>query len=536
MPEVPVSQSRMDWNRTGAWRTSTPQYRDTVSPCNHNCPAGEDIRGYLDLIKKSQLAEAYQLLTQTNPFPAVSGRVCYHPCQASCNRHSFDTDLKIRSMEQFIGDWGINNYADTELPPVGQHSVAVIGAGPAGMTAAYFLRRKGLNVTLYDQNELPGGILRYGIPAYRLPNDVLAAETERVLAGVDVRTSMTFGMDFGIDDLRAFDAVFLATGAHRSRNMSIPGEESDRVIPGLKFLRDVNSARTDSLEGKQVLVVGGGNTACDVARSAQRLGGKVTLAYRRTENEMPAFAEEIEQLKSEPIELQFLCAPTAIEQMPDGNLTITMIKMEPGPVDESGRQKPMPIEGSETTSQFDLLFTAIGEDPDLSFLFDETDLSRDFDFEQVDEHLRGKLFVGGDILPNPRTVAHAIASGRLGAEKIISFLNGEEAGPAPEVVEVAGIEEVSFHYFERINAIKLPDYQNGNFQIGTEAEAVDEASRCFSCGVCNDCQNCYNFCPDLAVIRTAHGYEVNLDYCKGCGICATECPGGSVKWGKGWRD
>ncbi len=529
MPELAVSSGSMSWNKTGSWRSSTPLHIDKTPPCNFNCPAGENIRGYIDLLKHYQTAEAFELLTSANPLPAVCGRVCFHPCQAHCNRHGFDLAIQVRLLEKFIGDWGLEQAPTKPLPQTSGRKVAVIGAGPAGLAAAYYLRRKGVAVTMYDDHALPGGILEYGIPAYRLEKDVLQAELTRVLTGIEFHPGMKFGRDFDIGALVEYDAVFLATGAHQSKRLHIEGENIPGVESGLGFLQQLNSGEKIDVQSHNVLVIGGGNTACDVARSAYRLGAHVTLLYRRTEREMPAFAEEIEQLRAEPIHCEFLVAPERITRAENGTLTLTAIRMKLGEPDESGRARPVAIEGSQFTLIADRIFAAIGEDPDVSF-FPNAQQHDDgeFDFSGVDARLAGKLFVGGDLLPNPRTVPHAVGSGRLAAEKILAQLRGEPLVAHDCVVEVAGPEDINYRYFTRINAVK---WQTGLAAGGalSEQSAHAEAERCFSCGVCSKCDNCFNFCPDLAVIKSAGGYQVNLEYCKGCGICAAECPGGSLR-------
>ncbi len=530
MPEAAVSRAPMSWNKTGTWRSSTPAFKDIIPPCNHSCPAGENIRGYIDLIKRNKVSEAFELLTASNPLPAVCGRVCYHPCQANCSRHSFDTELQVRLIEKFIGDWGIENRITVaESEPISK-KVAVIGAGPAGIAAAHYLNRMGVSVTIFDEGSEPGGILRYGIPSYRLDKAVLRKELERVLQGINFRPNVRLGSDIDIGDLIDFDAVFLATGAHVTKAMGIDGENMAGVESGLGFLQKVNSGNSGKLDGAKVIVVGGGNTACDVARTACRLGAEVTLVYRRTENEIPAFSEEIEELKNEPVKIEYLTAPVRVESADDGALKATFVKMKLGKPDSSGRARPEPVAGSEYDMKADRIYSAVGEDPDLSFFPDAEQRSDgSFDFSRVDRRLREKLSVGGDILPNPRTVPHAVGSGRLAAEKIIAKFEGREFQQPDTIEEVAGPDDINLIYFSRVNELKWKTAVAPNGRIPDMKTAVKEAGRCFSCGVCSECDNCYNFCPDMSVIKTSQGYHVNLDYCKGCGICAEECPGGSLR-------
>ncbi len=529
MPEMAVSSGRMNWNKTGSWRSTTPQHRSKTAPCNFNCPAGEDIRGYLQLMQQGDVAGAFELLTQANPLPSVCGRVCYHPCQAQCNRHGFDGAIEVRRMEMYIGDWALDLAPEEMPPPRGDHRVAIIGAGPAGLSAGYYLRHQGVQVTIFDENALPGGIMQYGIPDYRLDKYVLQTELHRVMQGVEFAANRRLGQDLQVADLLGYDAVFLATGAHISKNLRIPGEDTLGVETGLEFLKKINSGQREDLHDKEILVIGGGNTACDVARTAKRLGGGVSLVYRRTEAEMPAFAEEIAHLKEERIACTYLSSPVGIAPADAGRVQCTFIRMRLGEPDASGRARPEPIPGSEFEVIADKVYIAIGEDPDLTF-FPEVEQAGDggFDFSRVDPRLKDRLYVGGDLLPNPRTVSHAVGSGRLAAEKIGAFLRGETLTPDERVTEVVGPEDINFGYFTRINLVKWQTRLLEQGRFNTRDAAIAEANRCLSCGVCNECDNCFNFCPDMAVIKTAEGYQVNLDYCKGCGLCAAECPRGPL--------
>jgi len=523
MPLAAISVATSLANKTGSWRYLRPIYGAKKPPCNHACPAGNDIQGFIALILKERFREAWELLRQTNPFPAITGRVCHHPCELECNRREFDEPLSIRLLERLAADEGFKEGFRLPVIKPRPERVAIVGSGPAGLSCAHFLALEGYRVTVFEAEREPGGMLRLGIPEYRLPREVLDREISLVEElGVEIRTEMRFGKDINLEELGEFDAIFLALGLMRSRELSIPGVETDGVLHGLEFLKRVNLDEPVEL-GKRVAIIGGGNTAMDAARVALRLGAEPVVVYRRTRAEMPAIPEEIEAAEEEGIELRFLAAPVEASSV-DGQLhKVKFVKMELGPPDESGRRRPVPIPGSEFEMEFDNLILAIGEEPDLAFLPQEVELR--------EGRVEGKVFAGGDLATGAGTVVDAIASGRRVAEAIHRYLQGLPEPPQPEETLVP-FERINTDYFahrprvhERSLAVPA---RIGNFkevELGlTREQGLQEGERCFSCGVCNQCDNCITFCPDVAISRHDDEYEVNYDYCKGCGICAHECP------------
>ncbi len=506
-------------NKTGSWRYLRPIYNPKKPPCNHACPAGNDIQGFIALILKGKFHEAWELLRQTNPFPGITGRVCHHPCELECNRREFDEPLSIRLLERLAADEGSKGFRPPRIEPRPER-VAIVGSGPAGLSCAHFLALQGYRVTVFEAEPKPGGMLRLGIPEYRLPREVLDREISLVEAlGVEIRTGVRIE---SLEELEDFDAIFLATGLTKSRELEIPGIATEGVLHGLEFLKKVNLGEPVEL-GQRVAVIGGGNTAMDAARVALRLGAKPMVIYRRTRAEMPAIAEEIEAAEEEGIELRFLAAPVELLSTNGKLKGVKLVRMELGEPDESGRRKPIPVEGSEFELEVDNLILAIGEAPDLSFLPQGLRLR--------EGRVEGKIFAGGDVATGAGTVVDAIASGRRAAEAIHRYLQGlPEPEPREEVV--VPFERINTDYFEhqpRVRSRTLPVPERvGNFkevELGfTPQEGILEAKRCFSCGVCNQCDNCITFCPDVAISRHGDEYEVNYDYCKGCGICAQECP------------
>ena len=558
MPEISISRGNMEWNKTGAWRTQRPFYEDKTPPCSAACPAGNDVVGFIQKISQEDFEGASNILHNENPFPGVCGRVCFHPCETKCNRGSYDEPIAIHSLERFVADYGARLSKKIEkISPRQEGRTAIIGSGPAGMSCAYHLARLGYQVTVFESLPVAGGLLRMGIPPYRLPRDVLDREISAIESlGVEIRTGVPIGEEIRIEDLKNYQAVFVATGAHLSRRLDIAGERGRGVFSGLDLLKRINFQKKAKI-GDRVAIIGGGNTAIDVARSAVRLGKKATILYRRAKEEMPAFEEEVSEALEEGVKIRYLVNPIRIEQK-DGLKRLECVKMVLGEKDESGRRRPVPIPNSRVIIEADSVIIAAGEEIEVSCLPQEIGKREGIVLTQSDGRTTAeKIFAGGDLASNQRTVAHAIGSGKKAAVAIDAYLRGidsEEAlrsilignGPSisvlrylepeenPRTPHVVTFDELNLDYFEharREGASKISPRERikGFGEVTstlTEEAALAEAGRCFSCGTCNECENCYVFCPDAAILRMgdAISHEVDYDFCKGCGICFTECP------------
>ena len=529
-------------NKTGSWRYANPVFIHRGSPCNEQCPAGEDIAGYMYLAAQGKFEEAWGLITKENPFPAVMGRVCYRFCESKCNRAEHDDPVSINQVERFIGDYGLAHSLEIDLTrPETNKGVAIVGAGPAGLTAAYHLRLLGYGVTVFDSNERPGGLMRYGIPAYRLPNEILDAEIGRLSnIGIDFRMGVNIGESIDWEKIsREFDAVFVAIGAYQEGDPGIKGMDKKGAVNALDFLKEVNCGKYPKM-GKKVAVIGGGNSAIDCARVSLRLGADVTLVYRRSQSEMPAHPEEIEMAREEGVRFIFLAGPQEIYGPADVS-GIRLLKMSLGPIDDSGRRRPAPT-GETVDLACQTVILAIGE----SLKVEDLPPSLICDKNMVKADAFGKtntdgFFAGGDIIDIPHTVTHAIGSGRRAARAIDRFLRGKkhDEDALTPTLELADNNRLNLFYFDHRSRTKAHRVKVGERLTSfgevclspSEEEAVYEAGRCFNCGLCTECGNCYIFCPDFSIMKNpdGYGYIVDLDYCKGCGICVQECPRGAMK-------
>jgi NADPH-dependent glutamate synthase beta subunit-like oxidoreductase/Pyruvate/2-oxoacid:ferredoxin oxidoreductase delta subunit len=533
-PEVPVSllPSRAVLH-TGEWRNMRPVLAGRRAPCSDACPAAVLVPAYLHLLAEGRLREAYEVFTLRNPFPAVTGRVCPHFCETSCNRRPYDGPVSIRSLERYLGD------AAAGLPLRGPEqetgrSVAVVGSGPAGLSAAYYLRRSGHRVVVLEKRERPGGLLRYGIPEYRLPEEVVDGEIARLEAlGIEFRSGVALGDGVSLGDLQQeHDAVVVATGAWEGQEMGATGESL--FEPGLEYLEQVARGRL-TLPGRRCVVVGGGNTAMDVARVLRRLGGEVTVLYRRTAAEMPAILEESEAAAADGVHFEFLALPRAAVKE-EGALRLMVERMRLGAPDASGRARPEP-----TGETFDLVceaaFKAIGERADLT-PFPSSVRRGPTGWLEVDPDggtSDAAVFVAGDLATGPATVVEAIARGRRVADAVNARLGGGYELPGwvmeerPEVVAASETNRAYFPRQSRAEDPRVPASAPGE-PLAEEtmtlaaANALAEIERCYSCGYCNHCGTCFVFCPDVA-IGWEDGPVFDFEFCKGCGICATECPG-----------
>ncbi len=522
-------------NHTGSWRTERPLYIERLPPCNAACPAGENIQGWLYKAEERDYEGAWRVIMQDNPLPAIMGRVCYHPCQTECNRAQIDEAVGINAVERFLGDLAIREgwRVEVDAAPSGKR-VLIVGAGPSGLSAAYHLRRLGHEVTVRDSESQPGGMMRYGIPAYRLPREILDAEIGRI-ADMGVR----FEQDARVEDLEAalgegFDAVFLAVGAHVGRRAYIPAGEAARIVDAVGLLHDVETADQADAEppmlGRRVVVYGGGNTAIDAARTVRRLGAdEAIIVYRRTRDRMPAHDSEVEEALEEGIRLRWL---TTIAQVDEG-----VMKIERMELDESGFPQPT---GEFEDLEGDALVLALGQDSDLRLVEGVDGIVVDHGVVQVDEGMmtgREGVFAGGDMVPADRTVTVAIGHGKRAAREIDAWLRGSRYAPPPKH-ELATFDRLNTWYYadaphivrDRIEAARRTDTFDEVVHGLDEESAKFEARRCMSCGNCFGCDNCFGVCPDNAVIKLGGGkYEFNYDFCKGCGMCVEECPCGSIK-------
>ncbi len=541
MPPLAFSLESTRKISTGSWRHVRPIYKNKTSPCEVGCPAGEKIPAYFDLVRQKKYEEAWYKILEDNPLPGVTGRVCYHPCESQCSRAKYDEPVTIHSMERFVAD---KNFRNRNLPPISDapksEKIAVIGSGPAGLTCAYHLARKGYRAVIYEAEHEPGGMLRYGIPRYRLPKNILDKEIGDIVSlGVEIRTDSRIGGNVAWSELEKYDAVFVAVGATRSRKMSegplgeMEGEDLKGVLSGVEFLYGLNTGASPNV-GRNVMVIGGGNTAVDAARSALRLGKKATMLYRRTRAEMPAVPEEIEEAVKEGVKIEFLVAPVKIEGNHGRVSGIELMRMKLGEPDSSGRRKPVPVKGSNFTIKADAIISAIGEEPDLSFL-PYSFLKKGVRVFVDDNYSTGipGIFAGGDAATNPNgTVVNAIRSGKEAAMSIDEFLGWrtKKDGLSQDVVKP---DEINTFYFPHENRAKVPritverskaTFREVNKTL-TEEHALREVDRCFSCGTCQHCDVCMVFCPDVAIHKDEFGeYSIDYDHCKGCGICVNECP------------
>jgi NADPH-dependent glutamate synthase beta subunit-like oxidoreductase/ferredoxin len=493
-----------------------PIRRHMAPPCNAGCPIGNDVEGFVQLIKQGMWRDAFELLRDTNPLPGVTGRVCDSPCEGVCNRGAFDEPVSIRALERALGDWAHRNIVKMKAaPPRYKEKVAVIGSGPAGLSCAYQLKRKGFGVTVFEQHQEIGGILRFGIPSYRLPRDVLDCEVGRLRdMGIEFRVGRKWGENLTMDEIERYDAVFLALGFQRCRVLGVPGEDCPQVIRGVDFLAQVNSGRMPEL-GSSVLVIGGGNSAVDSARTVLRLHAKPTLVYRRREEDMPAIASEIEELKNEGIEILTLVTPVRF-LLGNGSLKeVECIRMELGDNQIDGRRWPVAVPGSEFRMAADAVIHCIGETGDL----DGYPLELKCEGERIEADPWGRtsmpnIFAGGDIATGAGTVAHAIGSGRRAARAIEDYLLGHTAEQSSEE-RVVSADEMNLDYCDPIPRLVPPRIPVDRavsglweiYQSANKDECLRETGRCLHCGAapefhqedCRGCSNCSSRCPSAAI-------------------------------------
>ena len=517
-------------NHTGSWRVEKPEYVHRMPPCNNACPAGENIQNWLYIAEDGSYEAAWRALILENPFPAIMGRVCYHPCESVCNRAQLDEAVGINSVERFLGDHAIEK--GWSIPPPTVESgfkVLIIGAGPAGLSAAYHLRSMGHGVTVRDATHAPGGMMRYGIPKYRLPREVLDAEINRIK-----EMGVVFEMNTRVDDVHealneGFSAVFLAIGAQLSKRAYIPASEAARILDAIKVLHDVEDGNQPLL-GRKVVVYGGGNTAMDVARTAKRLGAEeAIIVYRRTRDKAPANDEEITEAIEEGILVKWLSTVKHV-----GEKSMQIEKMA---LDADGFPQPT---GEFETLEADSLILALGQEVDFSLLGNSADLDTKDGVMPVDATMMTThpgIFAGGDMIPAERTVTTGVGHGKKAARNIDAWLR-KTAYEKIDNNDLVTYEQLNTWYYtdaphivrERLEATRRAKDFSEVVKGLDESNALYEARRCMSCGYCFECDNCFGVCPDNAIIKLGpgKGFEINLDYCKGCGICVSECPSSSI--------
>jgi NADPH-dependent glutamate synthase beta subunit-like oxidoreductase len=524
-------------NKTGSWRTERPVYVDLLPPCSDACPAGESVQQWLYHAEDGGYEAAWRQIMADNPLPAIMGRVCFRPCETACNRGTLDTSVGINSVERFLGDEAISRgwSMPVTAPPSGKR-ILVVGAGPAGLSAAYHLALLGHAVTIKDAGPEPGGMMRYGIPAYRLPRDVIDAEINRILEmGVRLESGVTVTDVVQVMAGEGFDAAFLAVGAQVGKRAYIPAGDSARILDAVSYLHATTDGQPPLL-GRRVAVYGGGDTAMDAARTARRLGATdAVIVYRRTRGQMPAHDIEVEEAAAEGVRMMWL---STIARADGDKLTIEKMTL-----DETGFPQPT---GEFTELDADAVVLALGQESDLSLVAGIDGIAVTDGVVQVSgDQMTGRpgIFAGGDMVRGERTVTSGIGHGKRAARRIDGWLRGEPWRPAGPAA-LAEYDRLNTWYYSDAPATVRPELDVAR-RISTfdevvggldESNALFEARRCLSCGNCFECDNCFGVCPDNAVIKLGPAeapggrhYQIDLDYCKGCGMCAAECPCGAIE-------
>jgi len=527
-----------DVRKTGTWRSEVPDYRTAPSPCHGACPVNGDIAQWIHQVREGDFRGAWLTLMDNNPFPAIAGRICHHPCESACNRDELDAAVSICNLERYVGDLALaENWAAPKPTVSRDESVAVVGGGPAGLSAAYQLRRRGYRVTLLESHDQLGGLMRYGIPDYRLDKTVLDGEIQRILdIGVEVQLNAEVTDCEAIRHLQSsHSAVYLATGAAKSKRLPNLDYDQSWVIDSAEFLAATNSGLACET-GQRLLVIGGGSAAMDVARTAVRLGKQVMVLSLEPDELLPAQRVEVDEAREEGIEFVTGAMMRSVATS-DTGLELSCIRVDFQAGAERGQFSADPVAGSEFTLQADTLISAIGQEADIArwagLLDSEGSVIRTDNQWQTSA---AGVFSGGDLSSMERFVTQAVGMGKQAAleiDRAIRACAQERGGNAIAEVTMDGINSYYYPPAERNQATIAPVASRvKNFaevQQGFDPRrAAAEAARCFSCGTCIYCDSCYYHCPDMAITKLERGYEVKTDYCKGCGLCVAECPTGSI--------
>ena len=562
---MPRSCFSTESNKTGSWRFLRPRYEEKTSPCSSSCPVGEDIARIQMLTAQGLFKEAWEVILLENPLPGVCGRVCFHPCETVCNRIEFDSGIAIHTIERFLADTAARYDLKPvmESAPPRKEKIAIVGAGPAGLSAAWFLNQLGYSCDVFEASEEPGGILRWGIPQYRLPLTVLKSEIARIVKAGAASTIINTGVKAGADFLKnakgKYDAVFVGAGYGRSTDLKIPGEDLASVEDGLKFLAEIRRGGTPACDGISV-VIGGGNTAIDVSRSIRRLGGEAVILYRRRRQDMPAFGAEIDMALEEGVQIRELLAPAGVRSA-GKELEITMRHMKVAGVD--GNRARVEPDGARTLKlRARRIFKATGAEPAEEWV-NPPEKGRSVlalhNCVLVKDQRGPAVVFGGDLANETKSVTHAIASGKAAAMALDTMFRDGFKAVRPRLREcevgdghalsmeiylggprksrsrhIVGHGEINTDYFRFAPALSQPrltrcervsTFDEVDHKIAANL-AMRESERCFNCGICNGCDNCYLFCPDMSVVRDGDivARHINYDYCKGCGLCVVECP------------
>ena len=513
---------------TGPVRHQEPIYVDSIPPCNHACPAGENIQAWLDKAQAGDFEAAWRILVENNPMPSIHGRVCYHPCESACNRQHVDDSVSIHAVERFLGDLALEKgwVPKINVEPTGK-KILVVGAGPSGLSAAWHLALMGHEVEIRDAGPMAGGMMRFGIPAYRMPRDILDGEIDRI-----VKLGVKLTLNHKVEDVMAakedggFDAVFMAIGAHVGKHVDIPARDSGRILDAAAYLASVEKGEAPKL-GRRVAVYGGGNTAMDAARTAKRLGAEeAMIIYRRDRENMPAHDFEAVEAEAEGVKINWLRTLREIDS--------TTFQVEVMEVDENGRPQPT---GEIETLEADSLVLALGQNVDTSVLENIPGLDMDWDgVVEVDPNMMTGaegIFAGGDMVPSDRTVTIATGHGKKAAHHINAWLNGKTWSKESKEPTVT-FDKLHLNYLtdaqQREQVSIAPEERTEDFREVTAGlnakEALYESSRCYSCGNCFECDGCYGACPENAIIKLGpdKGYAVRYDLCTGCQACFLQCP------------